>query len=219
MSKRADIKLADQLDGRQKWKDPLVDAVVATFCVRTRSSPISRSILDRTEWLVTKRVKGAEKGQFQAHHGGFLKVTDSDIWTGACREVVEETGYQVSPANLIYLTSVGPAIFRSELTCKNSELILNISSVEAEPTVGFACPLFLTDVSSLLPEQETDGEVEVHSWMTAREIIEAYGSKGDRQYSLFNYFQMFIPALLLMAKSWIPGQRAITQPGRYTVIL
>lgn len=217
VNNRADIVIQNQLKQRESWKDAIVDAVVATLCYREKRVAADVSVLDDYEWLVTKRVKGAEKGQLQAHHGGFLKVTDVDIWDGACREVLEETGYQLDPSELVYLTSVGPAIYRSEMYLDGNSLDLVINSVEAEPNVGFSLPLFVADVTGFPVSSTTDGEVTGHSWMTAREIVQAYGLRsGVNLYSKFNYFQMFLPALMYLRGHWSPGRRAISLPGNYS---
>jgi len=213
---RSDITLSQQLKQRSNWKDAMVDAVVATFCFKDSSESTSGSVFDDFQWLVTKRVKGAESGQFQAHHGGFLKVTDVDIWDGACRELSEETGYKLRPANLVYLTSVGPAVYRSEMYLDDTIVTLDVSRVEAESSTAFSVPLFITNVTGCNSSSETDGEVIDHTWMTAREIIQTYGLRGSNEYSRFNYFQMFLPALLFVVERWQPGQRAFSEPGSYS---
>lgn len=216
---RSDITLAGQFDKRKNWKDPLVDAVAATFLYRERDIGAS-SPLDRHEWLVTRRIKGAESGQFQAHHGGFMKVTDLDVWAAACREPREETGFLISPDDLTYVTSVGPALYRSELAMVSlGELELCISNTEAEPTVGFVLPLFLANVTGREPESDTDGEVDNQRWLTMREIIAQYGEKGEREHSLFNYFQMLLPAFLMVLGRFKVAERAVAQPGTYRFVL
>jgi 8-oxo-dGTP pyrophosphatase MutT (NUDIX family) len=216
---RADITLREQMEKRKNWKKPLVDAVVATLCYRQIPSSLATGavfILDEVEWLLTKRVRGAEPGQLQAHHGGFMEVTDGDIYTAASRELSEETGYSVDPSKLKFLTMVGPEIYRSELGFgQNNNLLLTISDVEAEPTVGFALSVFVCDVGGMTPYSETDGEVKDPIWMTARQIVTAYGSKGEATHSQFNYFQILLPALLSVAGKWTPGGRMVYQPGQY----
>ncbi len=116
-------------------------------------------------------------------------------------EVWEETGYTLDPADMTFLTPVGPAIYRSELTLDaNNWLQLQISGEEAEPTVAFAVPLFLCNITGLTAGAETDREVKDQRWMTARQIVAEYGSKEiNSPYSPFNYLQMFVPILLFLA--------------------
>jgi 8-oxo-dGTP pyrophosphatase MutT (NUDIX family) len=214
---RKDIKLAEQLAKRQAWLDALVDAVVATILVRQKIDKIG-SVIDDYEILVTKRLTGAEKNQYQGHHGGFLKTTDRDIYEGAVREVLEETGYELNPeSDLIYLTSIGPSLYRSELSLDTpkGEIILHISEDEAEPDVAFALPLFVADVNGKEPKGRTDSEVGEAVWLTARQIIDKFGHKDDRPYSQFNYFQILVPALLFLGKKWCCGQRLDTVPGEF----
>ena len=216
-SKRADISLAAQLDGRAKWQNALVDSVVAAFLYRTKDNHGIR-ILDDLEFLITTRVKGAEKGQHQAHQGGFMQVTDEDIWAGALREVMEETGYVLRMGDLRYLTSIGPAINRSQaeiVADDRNSFVLEISGEEAEPQVGFTLPLFIADISGMSPTKKIDGEVKDLRWMTPRAIIEQYGKKGDGPHSKFNYFQMFSMALLYLSGSFKTADRTIARPGRY----
>jgi 8-oxo-dGTP pyrophosphatase MutT (NUDIX family) len=215
---RKDIRLIDQLAKRQTWQDPLVDAVVATVLIRQVTPHKTGLIVDDYEILVTKRLRGAEKNQHQGHHGGFLKTIDRDIYEGAIREVREEIGYELNPNHdLIYLTSLGPALYRSELSLDESrrEIVLQISECEAEPNVAFVLPLFIADVSGRQPEEEVDGEVGEAIWMTARQIIKKFGNKGDHPYSQFNYFQILMPALLFLKGKWSCGQRPDTLPGEY----
>ncbi len=223
--RRADINLQEQLEKRKNWKDPLVDAAVATILVRKVPENCCYSI-DEFEFLVTERVGGAEKGQLQAHHGGFLKVTDVDIYEGAAREVQEETGYKLHPAlDLFYLTTIGPSLYRSELFFERErnplvraprhKLLLLIKNQEAEPSVGFALPVFWANVTDMQPLTKTDGEVKDPLWMTAPQIIEQFGRQEDRPYSQFNYFQILVPAILHMHGRWKQGQRAVSLPGEY----
>ena len=223
---RKDILLSDQLERRKNWKDPLVAAAVATVLYRERMDYSTRDFLDGVEVLVTQRKKGAELDQFQAHHGGFLKPSDRDIYEGAAREVLEETGYRIDPnTELRYVTSVGPALYRSELSVaadsgrfgisRRSKFMLRISEDEAEPAVAFALPIFLASADGKTPAVETDGEVAHAVWMTPRALISRFGSKGSRPYSEFNYFQILVPALLSMIGEWKPGKRAVTLPGTY----
>ena len=201
---RKDITLAEQLEKRKNWKKPLVDSVVATFLrrkVRNLRTPQKASFvaqLDLYEYLVTKRMKGAETGQFQAHHGGFMEVTDANIMCGAVREVLEETGYIVSVHDLTFLSVIGPELYRSQMHIVDDRYVkLIISETEAEPSVAFTLPLFLVDVDNCARLEETDGEVTHGTWMTLREIIECYGMEvNEHGYSRFNYFQYLIPLLL-----------------------
>ena len=219
---RRDITLAGQLDRRKNWKNPLVDAVSAAFIYRQVFRPEMTifSPLDDIEWGVAKRAKGAETGQFQAHHGGFMQVTDGDIFDAASRELLEEAGYKAKPEDMIYLATIGPAIYRSELEIRRSgQLVLKISKEEAEPTVGFALPIFVTDMTTKSPRKKTDGEIHPLRYMTGREIIHEFGKKGELPYSQFNYFQMFLPALLYVAGKWTPGARMVHKPGTYKYTL
>ncbi len=182
---RKDMTLAAQLAASQAWKDPLVDAVVATFCYRHLGGG---NVLDAYEWLVTERVRGADVGQLQAHHGGFLQVTDRDIHDGAAREVLEETGYVLDPdTDLAYITSIGPAIYRSTAAILGSGYcMLTISEQEAEPDVAFVLPLFAANLTRKTPSHQTDGEVKDMCWMTARAIIDQFGKTEEgRPYSRF----------------------------------
>lgn len=212
---RKDINLQDQLAKCRGWKDPLVDAVVATIC--HRKVPGVSGVLDQYEFLVTERVRGAEKGQFQAHHGGFMKVTDRDLWHGGSREVEEETGYAVNPNGLYYITSTGPGLFRSEMEIEGDRRVhLHITEEEAEPQVAFVLPLFMADLTGIEPHEEIDGEVKGLEWLTGREIIGRYGSKGDRPYSQFNYFHLLVMGMLDLSGQWRPGSRPISMPGKYS---
>jgi len=213
---RKDITLAKQLEQRKNWKDALVDAVVATFLVRKKQKE-HMSVLADWEFLVTERVKGAEKGQLQAHHGGFMKVTDRDIYAGAVREVKEETGYVLdADSDIFYLTSVGPELFRSEMSLYKNEMVLHVNEEEAEPAVGFALPLFIADVTGKKPEVKTDGEVRDPNWMTAEQIVTRFGRRWSQEpHSKFNYFQMLVPAILFLDGRWQPGQRSVSEPGRH----
>jgi 8-oxo-dGTP pyrophosphatase MutT (NUDIX family) len=222
---RKDIQLSEQLQKRQSWKDALVDAVVATVLFRQRTRAESGKLLDRIELLVTQRKKGAEKEQFQAHHGGFLKVTDRDIYAGAAREVLEETGFELNPdTELRYIMSIGPEMYRSELLCSErswsfritkDDLLLRISNTEAEPNVAFCLPIFVANVGGTRRRFETDGEVANATWMTVREIISQFGNRGNKEHSQFNYFQILVPVLLYIGGRWKPDQRPDSLPGEY----
>lgn len=219
--RRADITLAEQFEKRKNWRDPLVDAVAATFLVRRTASNKPLPIMEAWEFLVTERVKGAEMGQSQAHHGGFMKVTDRDIYATAAREPSEEVGYELDPDHdLAYMASVGPELYRSELFYDSKlGLVLKVSSEEAEPSAGFALPLFLANVTGKTPSTETDGEVATGNWMSGASIVQKYGSKQDRPYSQFNYFQMLTIAILFLDGKWRPGARAVFAPGEYHFLL
>ena len=216
---RSDITLAEQFEKRKNWKKALVDCVGATFLYRERlKNGKVFSALDTYELLVTERLKGSETGQFQAHHGGFMETTDVDDWDGACREVAEEIGYNLAPDNLRRVTSIGPCLFRSELEIiSDKEIRFTISDVEAEPNVAFILPLFSANVTGLERPGETDGEVTGGLWMTPREIITRFGSKGDLPYSQFNYFQYLVPLLQHFNGERTYERRAISQPGVYTI--
>ena len=220
MKSRANIKLSDQLEQRQQWKRPLVDAVVATFCyrkVKDREIPEGGCVLDTYEWLVSERVNGAENGQFQSHHGGYVDVIDIDIWAAACRELFEETGYNLQTWDLSFLTLVGPAIYRSELSLDRGSMTLSISDEEAESQTGFILSLFIADLSDCSPNSKTDGEVKNICWLSGRQIIEAYGSKkAGQSFTQFNYFQFFVIAMLQMSDNKRTTLRPVSQPGVYS---
>lgn len=206
---RKDITRAEQLEKRKNWRDASVDAVVATVIFKREYNN------SEPKFLVVERLRGAEKGKFQAHHGGFLTITDQDIYSGAIREVLEETSYFLEETDLRYFTSIGPAIYRSDLTLKKIKedvvLILTISNEEAEPNVAFALPLFTTDVTKKDSGVKTDGEVSKGRWMTIYEIIEEFGGKEK-----FNYFQILLAAYEFINENWYPGKRAMFKPGEYT---
>ena len=217
---RSDISLAEQFERRKNWRRPLVDSVVATVLHRRADSPLSASIFDVHEFLVVERLKGAEQGQFQAHHGGFVDMLDGDIFAAASRESFEETGYDTPSETLRYLFSVGPAIYRSELDLRGGNpvprLILQISNEEAEPTVGFTLPIFIADVTGKKPVRTIDQEVSAGRWLTCRQIVDEFGNKVDVPYSKFNYFQILFSVMHYLADpSRPPGQRPAWKPGEY----
>jgi 8-oxo-dGTP pyrophosphatase MutT (NUDIX family) len=216
---RKDIKLSQQLESRKTWKDALVDAVAATFLVKTLD--INPCGLNSYELLVTQRLKGAEKYQYQGHHGGFIKTTDRDIYGAAAREVLEETGYALNPdSDLVYLGSSGPCLYRSQLSINNEKIVLHISNIEAEPNTAFVLPLFIADVTGKEPRNETDGEVGKGVFMTPDKIIKEFCCKENNgEYSRYNYFQFLVPVLLFMAKKWRCGQRIPALPGEYRFCL
>lgn len=168
---------------------------------------------------MVQRNRGAEKGQFQAHHGGFMDVADHDIFSGARREVFEKLGYDIPEYELEYLFSIGPGMYRSELTIENPDTItLHISDVEAEPAVGFVLPIFLADVGGKTPSSSTDGEVNVKKgrWMHLSQITAQFGRRSDLPHSAFNYFQIFVPCVLYLNNYFNRGDRVDSSTGEYT---
>ena len=102
MPERSKIVRADQLEKRKGWDQPLVDPVAACFLVRKIRS--GRSILRDWEFLVTERVAGAEKGQLQAHHGGFMQITDR------AKDVIKSGGEWISTIDLENLAVGHPKV-------------------------------------------------------------------------------------------------------------
>lgn len=218
---RKDIQIADQLERRKNWKRPLVDPAAATFLYRMRDAPREASLLDVYEFLVVERLKGAEQGQSQAHHGGIMDVNDVDVWDTAVREPQEEVGYNLDPnRDLTYIGSLGPAIYRSEMAVVRDnhfeQLRLHITDIEAEPTVGFTLSLFIADVSRKKVVTTPDGEVSAGEWLSIREIVELFGKPDERGYSQFNYFQYLRLAYLFLRGNRVIGlMRAASAPGIY----
>ncbi len=185
------------------WKDPLTYLVTAVILYQP-----GKSLAD-TRFLVVTRQKGAAMGHKQAHHGGFVKPTDQSLLAAAIREAREETGYILKPEDLHFLSMAGPELYRSTMTADDDKIVLTITDIQAEPTAPFVIGLFLSNVSNIHRDIETDGEVSNGEWMTFQDMIDAYG-----QSMTFNYWSFLYLVMSHLLGRSVPSI-ANTSPGTY----
>lgn len=194
---------AMQMQKEAGWKDPIAYAVVATILYKPGPTIAS------TQFLVATRQKGAAAGHHQTHHGGFIKPTDYSVMIAAMREVREETGFILKANDLLFLSLLGPELYRSTMSSSGANFTLTITDTQAEPTAPFIITLFAADVSHAFQLSEHDGEVRNLRWLDLATIVAQYGQSPK-----FNYF-----SFLFQSMQKLVGQEVQvfppTQPGSY----
>lgn len=180
-----------------RWRDPIPIPIgaVAPYRIPKKNSPLSRY-----EFLVGQRRTGIGIGNFQIHHGGVTKVTDSTVQAGAEGELTEETGYEVwGKSNAVGV--IGPALYRSTMKKIGCSMEILIGSQPANPLHPFIINLFTADLTEKKPTRPKDDEVEVVGWMTLEEILKRWeGSES------FNYPEVLYLTVCHLIETNPPAQ-------------
>ncbi len=203
-----------EIEAARGWK-PGYSAL--TYCTAEAVVMRQRSMdpcdLLSTEVLVAKRISGAPDclGKLQSKWGGYTKPSDPSPIHAMQRTLQETLGWSALEIDLQFAGIIGPWLYQSTVEMTDSELILNVSEIQAEQT-PFQATLFVAIVSDQceLGQGGYLKSTEGARWITLGDLI---AEEGQNPHHL--YWEMTFDCLQAFQNP--TPQILFRGPGRYVL--